>query len=220
MKFQLVYFDDQIQNIDAFKSMLRDSFNVIGVQESQNYETALQDGKPHGIIIDLHMPELDGLALYDKIICSDHYNGCPIFFISGDISDESRLKTIQAGALDFFHRSIGEEELKLRLTNKIKIFLQGTPVIEVGNLLFDSNMFITYINGEPINLTLVELRILSYVMRAMPQPVHKAELLEKLWVDSTKQGKIHVHLSNMKTKLWNWNHELRGHDNSISIVPL
>lgn len=220
MKFQLYYFDDQIQNIEVYTAMLKDSFDITGFTDSTKYEEALKQKRPHGIMLDLHMPIMDGITLYENIIKSPFYNGCPIFFISGDVSDESRLKTIQTGAIDFFNRQITEPELRLRLTSKIKMFLQGAPSLEVGNLRFDSNLYMTYVNNKPINLTLVEMRILSYVIRAMPDPVAKSELSEKIWVDNPKLGKLHVHLSNMKTKLWDWTHEMRIRDNSISISPL
>lgn len=220
MKFQLFYFDDQIQNIEVYQTMLKDSFEITGIVDGTKYEEAMNLKRPHGIMLDLHMPIMDGITLYEKIVKSPNYNGCPIFFISGDLSDESRIRTIETGAIDFFNRQITEEELRLRLISKIKIFLKGASSLEIGNLRFDSNLFLTYVNNKPINLTLVEMRILSCVMRAMPDPVNKAELLEKIWVDNPKQGKIHVHLSNMKMKLWDWTHEMRIRDNFISIAPI
>jgi DNA-binding response OmpR family regulator len=220
MKLQLLYFDDQPSNIECYQSMLQGAFIVNGFTDTTEYEKALKDHKPHGIILDLHMPVWDGLTLHDKIINSENYNGCPIFFISGDPSDEMRLKTIQTGGRDFFNRQVAEEELKLRLNNKIKLFLQGDTIIDIGNLRMDTYSFNVTIEDKTADLTLFEMRILSYLLRKMPDAVHKNELVEQIWGNTTKIANMSVHISNMKLKLWDWNHEIRIINHLVSIVPL
>jgi DNA-binding response OmpR family regulator len=217
MKLKILIFDDQMINIECYQDMLNDKFLVSGFTETINYEQVLQKNKPHGILLDLHMPVYDGFVLHDKITHSDHYNGCPIFFISGDLSDESRLRAITSGGIDFFNRSIGKEELTLRLSSKIKSFLQGDTLIDLGNLRLDTFSFNAYINDKLTELSLIEMRILSLVMRRMPDPVHKNELMTQIWGDTSSQGKMYVHLSNIKSKLAAWNHELRIRDNFIVI---
>lgn len=220
MKFNLVYFDDQIQNIEAYQLMLQDAFDVNGTTDTSNYSDLLKKHKPHGILLDLHMPDENGFALYDKIIQSEDYNGCPIFFISGDVSDESRIKSIETGAIDFFDRQITEPELKLRLLSKIKMFMQGSTQVNVGNLRIDSDKFTVSIKDRPVDLTMIETRILFCVIKAMPEPIEKDELLVKIWNADNNKSKINVHLSNMKLKLWNWDHELRIKGHHIIIDPL
>lgn len=220
MKFQIVYFDDQVENIEVYNLMLKDNFNILGFTETANYSDIFKQHKPHGILLDLHMPKQDGLALYDQIIQCENYNGCPVFFISGDISDGARLKSMQLGAMDFFQRSIGEEELKLRLMNKIKMFLQGSVIIDIGNLQLNFDSFNIHLNGKVTDLTLIETRILIYLIKAVPEAVDKNELMMKIWGESSSKGKINVHLSNMKVKLWDWDHEIKIKDNCLSIMPI
>jgi two-component system alkaline phosphatase synthesis response regulator PhoP len=220
MKFNLVYFDDLIENIEAYQLLLKDSFIIEGYTDTSNFSDIINKHKPHAILLDLHMPAQNGFDLYEKIINSEAYNGCPIFFISGDISDESRIKSIQTGAIDFFDRQITVPELNLRLLSKIKMFLQGSTTIDVGNLNLDSNKFNVSVKGKPVDLTMIETRILFCVIKAMPQPIDKDELISKIWNDNNNKSKINVHLSNMKLKLWNWDHELKIKGSVILIQPL
>lgn len=220
MKFNLVYFDDQIQNIEVFQLLLKESFIITGLTETENYGEILKKIKPQAILLDLHMPSSDGLVMYEKIINSEDFNGCPIFIISGDISDESRIKSIEKGAIDFFSRELSGEEIKLRLLNKIKLFLQGSALIDVGNLRIDSDKFAVSIKNKSIDLTMIETRILFCVIRAMPHALHKDELMAKIWSDTNNKSKINVHLSNMKLKLWNWDHELKIKDSEVLIQAL
>lgn len=220
MKFNLVYFDDQIENIEAYQLLLKDSFIIEGYTDTSTFSDVLLKHKPHGILLDLHMPNESGIVLYERIINSEEYNGCPIFFISGDVSDESRIKSIETGAIDFFDRQITGPELIIRLLSKIKMFLQGSTIIDVGNLKLDSNKFTVAIKGKPVELTMIETRILFCVIKAMPQPIDKDELMGKIWTDNNNKSKINVHLSNMKLKLWNWDHELKIKGTVILIQPL
>jgi len=219
MRFEIIYFDDQISNIECYQTMLMDDFLITGYTDCTVFEMALEKQKPHGIMLDLHMPVWDGLTLYNKIVSSKNYNGCPIFFISSDISDESRLKTIQTGAIDFFDRSISEEELKLRLQNKIKVFFQGKIQIDLGNMRFDDHAFSIHVKGKPIDLTLFEMRILSSIIRKLPASVNKNELMEQIWGSNAAPGKMNVHVSNINLKLIGWNHEINIKENSISFNP-
>lgn len=220
MKFQIVYFDDQAQNIELYKLLLKEDFNIAGFTETANFSEILKQHKPHGILLDLHMPTQDGLVLYDKIIQSENYNGCPVFFISGDISEDKRLKSLQLGAVDFFERTISEKELRLRLMNKIKMFLQGPVLIDIGNLQLNSESFNILLAGKQSDLTLIETRILIYLIKAIPEAVDKNDLMLKIWGPECTKGKINVHLSNMKAKLWNWDHEIKIKDNCLSIQAL
>lgn len=220
MKFKITYFDDQVLNIESYQALYQDDFFITGHTNSANYEESLRDNRPHGILLDLHMPIMDGLELYEKIIGSDFYNGCPIFFISGDVSEDSRLKMIQTGGVDVFNRSTNSSEIKVRINNKIKLFLQGPTVIDVDNLTLDTNLFTLNVNKVPVDLTLIEMRILSVVIRQIPRAIPKEELMAQIWGDTQVQGKLNVHLSNLKIKLQGWNHEIKIRGNLVSVLKI
>jgi DNA-binding response OmpR family regulator len=220
MKFNITYFDDHLDNIECYQELFEDDFLITGHTNSADYEEALKLTRPHGILLDLHMPTLDGLELYGKIIVSDHYNGCPIFFISGDASNDSRLKMIQTGGVDVFSRTINCSELKVRLSNKIKLFLQGHTVIDVDNLTLDTSLFTLSVNQVPVDLTLIEMRILSIVIRQIPKSIPKEQLMVQIWGDSKAQGKLNVHLSNLKIKLQGWSHEIKIRGNLVSVSKI
>jgi DNA-binding response OmpR family regulator len=220
MKYNLVYFDDQIQNLECYQALLKDKFNVVGCNDTKNYAEVLKANRPHALMVDLHMPEVDGIELFKLIQDSDHYNGCPIFFISGDISTESRLKTYQTGGIDFFERNLKHEEITARLENKIRLFLQGANVLELGNLKLDTNSYIAQINYKNVDLTLLEMRLLGLILRSPSFVISKKELIERIWDSETKEGKVYVHLSNLGQKLWSWNHQIKVKGDVVSIVAL
>ncbi len=218
MKWNLLYFDDQIQNIEAFKELLAENFNVVGCSDATRFASMLEENNPHTILLDVHMPILDGHALYKSITENSFYNGCPIIFISGDQSDENKLRSYSKGGIDFLARDLKVEEIVVRIVNKVKMFLQMSNSLELGNLTIDVKSMSSSIAGKNIDLTLLELRMLSNIVRSFPQTLTRTELIQKVWgTDSVKVGTINTHLTNLKPKIEGWNHHIKVRDENIIV---
>lgn len=218
MKWNLVYFDDQVQNIEAFKEILSDKFIVTGCSDATDFPRILEENHPHAILLDVHMPILDGHALYKKISQHPLYNGCPVIFISGDASDENKIKSYEGGGIDFLSRDLKIEEIAIRLENKIKFFIQMSTILELGNLQVDVKSMKASIDSKGLDLTLLELRMLSHLLRAYPQTLSRMDLIQRVWGnDSVKPGTINTHLTNLKPKIDNWDHQIKVREDNILI---
>lgn len=218
MKWTLVYFDDQIANIECYKELLEDDFHVVGSNDATIYDQLIQTHRPHAFMLDVHMPVLDGHELYKRIIEHPLYNGCPVFFISGDISDENKVRSYQSGGIDFLARDLRSEELIARLSNKIKFYLQMSTVLELGNLRLDVESMTLSIGQTHQSLTLVEMRIIQILLRAFPTALTRTEVIKRIWgEESVKPGTINTHITNLKPKIEKWNHFIKIRDDQIFI---
>ncbi|MGE3608659.1 MAG: response regulator transcription factor [Bacteriovoracaceae bacterium] len=220
MRWTLVYFDDDSHNLDSFHELLKDDFRVIGCSEPELYSKIIETNHIHGFLIDVHMPIIDGFSLYEKIIDHPFYNGCPIFFISGDQSDENKIKSYRSGGVDFLSREMKCEELVIRLTNRVKFHLHTSTKLELGNLKIDIDALKVTLNQRPVELTLIELRILSVLLRGYPGPLSRSDVIRKIWVDDiVKPGTINTHIANLRPKIADWDHVIKIKDEFISILP-
>jgi len=218
MKWTVLYFDDQLQNIEAFQEVLSDNFTVIGSTDATNYLDLIETHYPHAILLDVHMPIIDGHTLYKKISQHPLYNGCPVLFISGDASDENKIKSYEGGGIDFLPRELKIEEISVRLLNKIKFFLQISTNLELGNLQLDIKTMKATIDFKNVDLTLLELRLLSHIIRAYPQSPSRQELIRSVWGnDSVKPGTINTHLTNLKPKIEAWDHMIKVREDNIIV---
>jgi DNA-binding response OmpR family regulator len=219
MKWTVLYFDDQVPNIEAFTEVLSENFNVIGCSDATAFPQMLENYHPHAILLDVHMPILDGHALYKKISQHPLYNGCPVIFISGDQSDENKIKSYEGGGIDFLPRDLTIEEISVRLTNKIKFYLQMSTSLELGNLQMDVKSMKATIDFKNVDLTLLELRLLSHIIRAYPQSLSRIDLIQRVWGnDSVKPGTINTHLTNLKPKIETWDHLIKVREDNIIIL--
>lgn len=218
MKWTLIYFDDQVQNIEAYREFLSDKFQVVGSNDPGHLNTLLQENNPHAILLDVHMPLIDGHALHKNIVDHPLYNGCPILFISGDQSDENVLRSYEKGGIDFLPRDLKPEEILIRLTNKVKFYLQMSTKLELGNLMMDVGTMKASVAGQNVDLTLLELRLLSNILRAYPDPLTRTELIVRVWGnDSVKPGTINTHLTNLKPKIEAWTHQIKVREENILV---
>lgn len=218
MKLSLIYIDDQIQNIECYRELLEPDFDVIGHNDATTVKQLLDTVTPHGIMLDIHMPGTDGFTLYKEITSHPRYNGCPIFFISGDISAENKLKSYMSGGVDFIPRDMKYEEVTFRLSNKIKHFLSVTTKLHLGNLEVDVEDLAVTLNRKMIDLTLIEFRILLTILRSIPQVLTRADVIKKIWNNDTiKPGTVNTHITNLKSKIEDWNYTLKIKDEKILV---
>jgi DNA-binding response OmpR family regulator len=219
MKWTLIYFDDQQANIECFSELLAEDFNVIGCLDASKYSDLLTHHYPHAILLDVHMPVLDGHTLYKKISEHPLYNDCPVIFISGDQSDENKIKSYEGGGIDFLSRNIKTEEISARLTSKIKFFLARSTNLELGNLEVDVSTMKATIEGKTLDLTLLELRILSHILRTFPQNLTRQGLIKKVWGNEiVKPGTINTHLTNLKPKIESWDHQIKVREENLLVM--
>lgn len=219
MKWTLIYIDDQLENIECFSELLSHKFNVLGTTNVNDYDSLLTNNFPHAIMLDVHMPQKNGYELYQDIIDHPLYNNCPIFFISGDPSDEIKIRSFQEGAVDFLPRDITCEEMVVRLANKINVYLQVSTKLKVGNLSLDFETFKAQINGKNVELTLLEFRLLGNILRAFPYKLSRQELILKVWGNaSIKPGTVNTHITNLKPKIAKWDYQIKVREDFVLLV--
>ena len=219
MKLTLIYIDDQAENIECFSELLAEKFRVVGTTDVNDCENLLINNFPHAILLDVHMPQKNGYVLYQEIIKNPLYNNCPIFFISGDPSDEIKIRSFQEGAVDFLPRDINCEEMVVRLINKINVYLQVSTKLKLGNLSLDFESLKAQIDEKNVELTLLEFRLLGNILRAFPSKISRQELILKVWGNgSIKPGTVNTHLTNLKPKITEWNYQIKVREDLVLLL--
>lgn len=220
MKWNLALFDDQDFNIEIFMDVLGPHFNVIATNNPHDYQKILEDNNIHIFIVDVHMPKMSGHELYERIVENPLYNGCPVVFISGDDSDENLINSLDRGGVDFIKKGTNSEEVVLRIKNKVNLFLRATTALELGNIALNFKEMKATINGDVINLTLLELRLLSQILRTYPKSLTRSEMIQKIWSGeaSVKPGTINTHLTNLRPKIEDWNYQIKIREENIVLV--
>ncbi len=210
MKLEIACVDDSKHNLDCIVTILEQDFQVHAFLKQDLFLAELRKKKFDCIMLDLHMPEGDGFSLYEKIMNTPGFNGCPIFFISTDDSQAARIKSLTLGAVDFISRTVPPMELLARIKGKMKFFQSHRNVIEFDTLKINLTLLKTYLGEQEIPLTFIELKILTLALRHYPDSLSKELITEHVWKGTTVQdATIHTHVFNLNNKLVNWTYEIQ-----------
>jgi putative two-component system response regulator len=116
-KARILIIDDEATNVDVLRRVLERS-GFTRIQTTTDPREARQlylDFRPDLILLDLHMPHLDGLAVMDELNEIAEATYLPILILTGDLSPEARRDALSRGAKDFVHKPFSTDEVLLRI---------------------------------------------------------------------------------------------------------
>ncbi len=211
MDSRIAYIDDSLANLEVLEIILEKHFKVDIFQNPLLFLEKFPSASYDAIILDIHMPGIDGFTVYEKVMESSAYNGCPILFLSSDDTDSTRIRSFELGAVDFMSRDLTPEEIVSRIKSKIKFFESNKHIVEFGSLKINFTELKAYFMGHELPLTFIELKLLSLLIRTFPNVVPKEEIVEQVWKGShVLDATIYTHVSNLKAKLKEWEYEIQN----------
>ncbi len=116
-KARILIIDDEPTNVDALHRVLeRAGFTrVESTTDPREARKLYLDFRPDLILLDLHMPHLDGLGVMDELNQIAEATYLPILIVTGDVTPEARRNALSRGAKDFVHKPFSADEILLRI---------------------------------------------------------------------------------------------------------
>ena len=153
-------------------------------------------------IIDLGLPELDGVELI-KRLRQDGYD-YPVLILTARNRWQEKVEGLEAGADDYMTKPFHPEELAAR----IKVLLRRSVGLADNDLVcgpikINLSSKQVFLNGEPITITAYEYRLLSYLMMNTGRVISKRELVEHIYAedDDRDSNTIEVFIRRLRRKL-------------------
>ena len=150
---------------------------------------------PHVILLDLGLPDGDGLTVLRKIPAEDRP---PVIVLSARGQEGDKVTALDAGAEDYLTKPFGASELLAR----IRVVLRrvgsapAPDVIEVGPIKIDQPRHVVTVAGQDVHLTPIEFRLLLELARYPGRVLTHRQLLREIWgpnaVDETHYLRVHM----------------------------
>ena len=182
MHLALIVEDDPaIQKI--VQLMLESSgFRVVIAEGGSRAERDARSKRPDVIIVDLGLPDFDGLELI-KII--REWSPVPMLVLSARTAESQRLAAFEAGADDYVIKPFSAPELLARVRALLRRHARGhTPsaMLQLGDLSIDLTRRVARrLRGEELRLTPLEHRILETLNRSRGRVVTQSQLMREVW---------------------------------------
>jgi two-component system NtrC family sensor kinase len=120
---RILIVDDQAVNLQALAAVLEFAgySSVKCLADSREVIPSVEEFRPDLILLDLHMPHVDGLAVLDQLAAiTPEGDYLPVLILTGDGSSEAKERTLSHGASDFLSKPLNQIEVKLRVRNLLQ----------------------------------------------------------------------------------------------------
>jgi DNA-binding response OmpR family regulator len=175
---------------------------VIGADAGLPGLQAIMSDDPEIVILDLGLPDIDGLELLRMIRA---VSTVPVIVATARDDEADIISTLDAGADDYVVKPFSADQLdaRIRAVLRRRRSSDGTGPIRVGQLLIDPSSREVHLAGELLDLSRKEFDLLYYLATRPGKVVSKRELLATIW-DQPYGGAdktVDVHLSWLRRKL-------------------
>lgn len=167
--------------------------------------TTFAEVKPDVVVLDIMLPDLDGLQILEQIRTAATYT--PVLFLTARDTVPDRVTGLTAGADDYMTKPFSLEELVARLRGLLRRSGNTAPpeedVLRVGDLVLEGSSRGVTRGGERIALTPTEYELLRYLMRNQGRALSRNEILNGVWnyAFGGKTGIVDLYISYLRKKV-------------------
>ena len=204
--------DDDLEVLDTLGRVLRhEQYNVELISSPLEGLDMMERQIPDLLILDIMMPELDGVTVCRRLRQNPRFIALPILFLTAKGSVDDVVNGLDAGGDDYVIKPFELAELRARVAALVRRGLRdkGPNLVEFGGLGLDSGTYRAVIDGEEMQLTSTEYRLLRYLMEHPDQPLSPGHLLQAVWEYPPNTGDpdlVRAHVRNLRAKI-----ERNGH---------
>ncbi|MFY0645167.1 MAG: response regulator transcription factor [Bacteroidia bacterium] len=207
MSTKILIVDDEKDILDLLKYNLeKEGYECTTAQNGLDALELLKSFKPNLVLLDIMMPEMDGIETCVRIREQNEFNGVYIVFLTARSEEYSELAGFEAGADDYISKPIKPRLLISRIKailKREKNAMEPDNALELGNLVINKSSYTVSVDGIELNLPKKEFELL-HLLASKPGKVFTREsILSEVWgndvfvVDRT----IDVHIRKIREKI-------------------
>lgn len=163
--------------------------------------------RPQLIILDVMMPEMDGIEACERIRKVPELSNVIITFLTARGEDYSQVAGFDAGADDYITKPIKPKVLVSKVKALLRRYKEAeeevTDVLKIGNLTIDRDAYKIILKGNEIVLPRKEFELLSLLTSKPGKVFKREEILDKVWGNEVIVGgrTIDVHIRKLREKI-------------------
>ena len=212
MDYTILICDDDADILGALEIYLKqEGYGIVKASDGAKAVEIAQRQKVHLILMDIMMPNLDGIGAAVKI---REFSNVPIVFLSAKSEDTDRILGLNMGGDDYITKPFNPVELMARVRAALRRYARlggisptlsdaEAGVYQTGGLVLDDNKKLVEAEGETVNLTQLEYNILHLLMSNMDRVFSSSQIYESVWNEPAfhVSKTVSVHIRHIREKI-------------------
>lgn len=207
--YNILVCDDDKEIVDAIEIyLMQEGFRVLKAYNGLEALEILKKEEVHLLILDLMMPEMDGIHAIMKI---REESSIPIIILSAKTQDNDKVLGLNLGADDYVAKPFNPLELIARVKSQIRRYTNfGTikdepeeKVYSTGGLVINDDRKEVTVDGEPVKLTRIEYNILLFLIQNKGKVFSIEQIYEHIWKEEAygADNTVTVHIRHIREKI-------------------
>ena len=196
--------DTAIKELECY-ALINSEFSVEGFERGKELFDALTMKIPALILLDIMLPDEDGIHILKKIRSTMAYRDIPIIMVTAKTTEIDAVKGLDMGADDYITKPFGVMEL----VSRVKAVLRRTQKAEHQQILIYKNIVIdeaqhkVFVDDEEIELTYKEYEVLKLLIINKGIVLTRDKIMESIWGYDFEQGNrtVDVHIQSLRKKV-------------------
>ncbi len=197
--------DDSIRNLIVY-TLKASGFDASGFACASAFWEALKDCTPELVLLDIMLPDEDGIMILKKFKKNRETAGIPVIFASAKGTEYDKVIGLDLGADDYLAKPFGMMEM----VSRVKAVLRRSSdkkckpgILHLGKIVLSPGEHMVTAEGEHIALTLKEYELLKIMMESPGLVFTREQLMSSVWGDdfTGESRTVDVHVGTLRTKL-------------------
>ncbi len=202
----VIYFledDDNIRKLVCY-ALEKDGYEIKGFPVPSEFWHEISKELPQLILLDIMLPEEDGLSILKKLQSDSDYKDIPVIMLTAKGSEFDKVTGLDSGADDYITKPFGMTELTSRVRAVLRRYKKTNAHKDysIGSLYVNPEKHIIRVGGEDINLSFKEYSLLITLLEADGNVVARDALLSRVWGEFYEESRtLDVHIRKLRVKL-------------------
>jgi len=207
VKPRILVVDDEPDALELIGFNLRTAgFDISTAEDGEQALKMARALQPDLILLDVMLPEIDGLEVCKIIRRDPAISGIPVIMLTAKAAEVDRVLGLELGADDYVTKPFSPRELVLRVKNMLKRGLlpdEKVDQIKAGSLIIDIPQHMVIVDEKPVSLTATEFKLLTLLAQRKGRVQSRDQLLQDVWeYDSVIDTRtVDTHMRRLREKL-------------------